>query len=723
MASPDSLLSFATPCVEVLESRRLLSQYSLVDSFGDHGTAAAQFKDGEHFQQNLIVQSSDQSTLIAGVMFFPYSVDPGFTGTGRVVMVRYAADGRIIRQWASTLDIASIDDLVIQEDGKIIMLGGRLASGSPDIVARFTTSGALDSTFVGDGVLDLNFDVYPEYYEPMDLALDPEGRILLMGRIGRQVAPYADRWSIARLTPSGEFDPSFGEGGIARMDGQAPQQIDAQPDGKILAMTSTGLMRFTTLGDLDSTFGDNGIATFPQLLNYGRTMTMLPDGRILLNAMDKLARITRNGRLDTTFGAGGIASVLEDVAPQNPKSFVAVDGSITVVDVYAVDKLTAEGQHDPSFGISGRLNNYTEGNRDTFTGIVPSGGGNFVLASNGDVLMSGYCNDPGARLARFQPQFDVYLNNRGVLSITGTDYGDIITIKQAGETLHVVYNGAAQDLALSDVTGVDIICGDGDDKISFEAAPGATFFTGPGDDTIFGGSGNDHLDAGSGHNVVYAGAGNDTIVGGPDGELLDGGEGNDRFMNGLVQPTVGDTIYGGEGDDSLIDRSSSVARLIHCGAGADTIWLGSGNDTVYGDDGNDNLMTFAGDDLVFGGRGHDTILSDEGRDTLWGGIGNDWIRGGDGDDLINGGQGKDRLWGNAGDDHLYGRRSNDALDGGSGDDVLVGGEGIDKYFGQDGNDSIFALDNNQETLDGGVGSDRCEADDLLDILLRMENWT
>ena len=78
-------------------------------------------------------------------------------------------------------------------------------------------AGRLDSTFKGP-VIPAPGDSYQR------LAVSPRGDILFVGG------------PLARCTPGGELDPTFGDHGIARGDRDALLTLVAvQPDGKIVA--------------------------------------------------------------------------------------------------------------------------------------------------------------------------------------------------------------------------------------------------------------------------------------------------------------------------------------------------------------------------------------------------------------------------------------------------------------------------------------------------------
>jgi Tol biopolymer transport system component len=96
---------------------------------------------------------------------------------------------------------------------------------------------------------------------------------------------------------------------------------------------------------------------------------------------------------------------------------------------------------------------------------------------------------------------------------------------------------------------------------------------------------------------------------------------------------------------------------------------------------------------ISGSPASETLLGTSGRDVICGLGGADTIRGYGGADVIFGGQGTD---------HLV---------GGGGNDVVSGQEGIDRVLGGAGSDLVSARDNaSGDTVDGGLGVDKCVAD-------------
>ena len=134
--------------------------------------------------------------------------------------------------------------------------------------------------------------------------------------------------------------------------------------------------------------------------------------------------------------------------------------------------------------------------------------------------------------------------------------------------------------------------------------------------------------AGDPRPVTYGTDGHDSLTGTADDEILVGGLGQDYINGGDGD----DLIYGGDPDDPDAELNHNV---IYGGAGNDEIHMGSrgwgdggdsGNDTIYGGEGGDSLFgndTIEGhSDMLYGAGGNDGLSGDAG-DTLSGGEGDD----------------------------------------------------------------------------------------------------
>jgi uncharacterized delta-60 repeat protein len=161
-----------------------------------------------------------------------------------------------------------LTDMELQGDGRFVLAGTR--SAAVIVVARYLPDGSPDTTFGSGGVTEVrSADV-----TGAELAIQPDGGIVITTR---GVTGYL----IARLSPDGRVDDSFGLGGLAPVDYGGPPVGDSvfaynavptivTSDGRIrLAMrlslagervSRMALIGLTKDGHSDPAFGRRGLA-------------------------------------------------------------------------------------------------------------------------------------------------------------------------------------------------------------------------------------------------------------------------------------------------------------------------------------------------------------------------------------------------------------------------------------------------------------------------------
>ncbi|WP_354001952.1 calcium-binding protein [Stagnihabitans tardus] len=269
---------------------------------------------------------------------------------------------------------------------------------------------------------------------------------------------------------------------------------------------------------------------------------------------------------------------------------------------------------------------------------------------------------------------------------------------------------------------------------------------GAGDSGLYGGVGNDTLNGGAGDDLLDGGVGADRLDGGAGLDLvswltLAAGvrmtgklDPTGTFLAEVVTGSGTDQVYRAEqfeltnyNDTMIIQPNSAAPPLVVWGMdGNDSLvssMTGTTQDTLYGGDGDDTLR---GADVADGGDGRDEITANYlafwSADTAWTGIRYDTSSGVINDGFFNwenkskallgvygskladqmtarsiamefyGNEGNDTLTGGWYGDTLYGGEGNDSLSGGLEDDVIGGGAGVD-------------------TIDGGAGWDELVMDD------------
>jgi uncharacterized delta-60 repeat protein len=202
---------------------------------------------------------------------------------------------------AGTADAANA--VAIQSDGKIVLAGHAGVDGGSNGtigLVRLTSNGAVDSTFGANGIVSSTLGLGDVTREVFDLALQPDGRILITGEV--QVSGILNVL-LARFTVGGALDPTFGTGGVTTTaittQGDAAKAVALQADGKIVVAGRTalfgtsdfGLARYSSDGTLDVSFGTGGKVTIDFLSgNDGAEAVLVqPDGKIVA------AGFARNG--------------------------------------------------------------------------------------------------------------------------------------------------------------------------------------------------------------------------------------------------------------------------------------------------------------------------------------------------------------------------------------------------------------------------------------------
>ena len=256
------------------------------------------------------------------------SLDAGFGDQGAVAIAFGAGDS-----------VATA--LALQPDGKVIAAG--LLDSNDMAVARLNTDGTLDATFDGDGRATVS-----GAGSPLDVALEPNGEIRLVGMLDNAVA-------LVRLTPGGLPGLAFASepvpgSRLVQFGGQSEYSygygvvgIAKQTDGAYVVCGSDyytswdGNMRAIRLladGSLDSSFGSNGIWLYeadPNVDSWAHTCVVAADGSILVSGSIEyypvLVIVRPDGVTDTAVWQSGTISLLNGDA----HSLVALaDGGLAV---------------------------------------------------------------------------------------------------------------------------------------------------------------------------------------------------------------------------------------------------------------------------------------------------------------------------------------------------------------------------------------------------------
>ena len=204
------------------------------------------------------------------------------------------SDGRVTTDFGLS-DIGY--SVALQSDGKILVAGSSSAfNGKSEFaLARYNSNGSLDTTFDADGLVTTNFgsaiDTFVVQSYGYSVLVQHDGKILLGGGSNGSFV-------LARYNSSGSLDTTFDTDGkvATRLSGEGFSAA-IQSDGKILlagmayANTNTAnnfaLARYHSNGSLDSTFGTDGkVTTDFGGHSQGRSVVVQTEGKILVVGTD-----------------------------------------------------------------------------------------------------------------------------------------------------------------------------------------------------------------------------------------------------------------------------------------------------------------------------------------------------------------------------------------------------------------------------------------------------
>jgi uncharacterized delta-60 repeat protein len=274
-------------------------------TFGTGGVMRIARPASRDYGNDVVVQTDGKIVVVGSseafgppdcsVDYLPGAVMVVRLGTTGVPDGSFGAGGTALAQLSSGFDSAF--GVGLQTDGKILIAGtyGRDSLA----VARFTSTGALDTAAFNNPSGFVTVATPGTFDEAWDVAQRPDGTIVFAGE-------DQDRFGIGRLTATGAFDPAFGGTGYVIVDveavgsgGRGGRAMVLQPDGKVVAAGAAGLNSDPTGGDLalvrlgtggfpDPTLGGDGkIRTdVSGLDDDGYGVALQSDGKIVVVGRD-----------------------------------------------------------------------------------------------------------------------------------------------------------------------------------------------------------------------------------------------------------------------------------------------------------------------------------------------------------------------------------------------------------------------------------------------------
>lgn len=379
-------------------------------AYGTNGKATATNGQEYDVARGMALQK-DGKTIVVGYTLADFMLTR-FTTRG-TPDTTFGSNGVVV----TDIDNNSVEQanaVIVQADGKILVTGNTLDNTKRNFaLLRYLSNGTLDNSFSTDGkvitVLSTGQD------EPMAIALQPDGKILLAGT-------SEGRFAVVRYKQNGMPDSSFSSDGIQTTfidNGQAvARSVHVLKSGKILlvgyidynAQADCVMTQYLANGNLDSTFGTNGkVIADVGGIDRMYCAAVQADERIVVAGVVQtstflfgLARFTKTGTLDTSFSTDGKLTVSFGNNHSSKATAIALqpDGKILVTgsDYFsgydiALLRLDSKGVPDAGFGSGGKvLTNFGPANIDEGAGIALLPDGKIMVGgvSDGDFIAVRY---------------------------------------------------------------------------------------------------------------------------------------------------------------------------------------------------------------------------------------------------------------------------------------------------------------------------------------------
>jgi uncharacterized delta-60 repeat protein len=396
---------------------RLNSNGSLDAGFDGDGRATVDFGSHQDFAQAVAVQSDGK--IVVGGFYQSSSTGYDFAAarlnTNGSLDAGFGSSGRVTTDFGSTDDEAY--GVAVQSDGAIVLAGFAfpgLPNGEDFAVARYDSSGNLDTGFGGDGKVTTDFIGSSNDFGYDVVAIQSDGKIVAVGA----ATLFDSDFAVARYNPDGSLDTGFGTGGTVTTDinlsSDSASAVAIQSDGKIVVAGATvhtngfgdndfdfAVVRYNSDGSLDTSFDGDGKVTidFSSTFDYAWDVAIQSDGKIVLSGYSyqgatgydfAVARLDTDGSLDTAFDVDGRVTV--DFGSDDAGFGVALQSDDKIVLSgysyqgatgydYAVARLDTDGSLDTAFDVDGHVT-VDFGSYDIGYGVA--------LQSDDKIVLSGY---------------------------------------------------------------------------------------------------------------------------------------------------------------------------------------------------------------------------------------------------------------------------------------------------------------------------------------------
>jgi uncharacterized delta-60 repeat protein len=305
---------------------------SLDASFGVDGLVTTDIDNFTQEEARAVVVQPDGKIIVAGNIRDTRVVGGTLFDKFFFTLVRYNTDGSLDTSFnqSGKLKSAAVGRafaVALQSDGKIVAAGDDATDTPVSTVsnvrlARFNTDGSVDTDFGDQGVVTTDTTA-GDVDGATNIVIQPDGAIVVSGAFSKSTGT-----GVARYLSNGTPDGNFGDLGLVDLSGAfVGEGLALQSDGKLLLVGSKSLSSSTTAaefelrrlnadGSVDTKFGTDGTVNtaFGTSRDVSQSVVVQADGKIVAAGLANgfqfgVARYNADGTPDANFFAAGIFKV------------------------------------------------------------------------------------------------------------------------------------------------------------------------------------------------------------------------------------------------------------------------------------------------------------------------------------------------------------------------------------------------------------------------------
>ncbi|SNR14225.1 NHL repeat-containing protein [Tenacibaculum jejuense] len=293
-------------------SLNVFSQSIDIDNnYGDNGVTVISSKTTNDPTRSILLADG---SLLMSVLKYNET-----TSSHESVIIKYTSQGEIDTSfgnngiYTSDIDDDNGLDTFIDSNGNIFLTGQDF-NLDKNFIVKVTPNGVNDTSFGNNGKKEID----PKY---INLRYFFRDDYIYVG-VNYSGATSSDQYGIKRLDLNGDFDTSFGSGGIISIDNFINEFYVTESNefvivGSDSSFSTLTISKHNTDGTLDTDFGTNGILFTGSGDTSGRYFTFneaqnnlfMTIGNIGANTYSEIYKYNSNGELDNNFGTSGIKTV------------------------------------------------------------------------------------------------------------------------------------------------------------------------------------------------------------------------------------------------------------------------------------------------------------------------------------------------------------------------------------------------------------------------------